>query len=257
MKLLTIAIDDEPLALELLVSYIERTPGVHLVAKFSSAIQALEYIHQSTVDLIFLDIRMPDLNGIELAKIIDQKKGVNKPRIVFTTAYDDYALEGFRVDALDYLLKPFNYVDFSLAVQKAVAYFMLLRNAAQPSFSPDLTTAGNQLIDNGYDDPFLYLRVDHQMVKVEKAKIVYVEGLKDYVKIFVEDQAKPMISLLTLKSLEAKLSSKNFMRLHRSYIVSLDRVTAVTKSSVYIDEQHFSVSEGYREAFEQFLARWK
>ena len=246
MTLNCIAVDDEPLALGLVSKFIERTPFLNLVGKYSGAVDALKAIHTQKIDLIFLDIQMPDLNGIELARVLD--KGADKPRIIFTTAYNQFALEGYKVDALDYLLKPFNYEEFLRAAQKALNYAELLNKpAAQTVIVNEAEHA---------DDKYLFLKVEYQLVRIALDDILYIEGLKDYVKVHLKNVEKAVLSLTSLKALEEKLPSKRFMRIHRSFIVALDKITSMTKNSVQIGKMLITVGDQYKDAFSQFLGKW-
>jgi len=237
-----IAVDDEPLALGLVAAFIEKTPFLTLTGRFSSAVEALEVIHQQEIDIIFLDIQMPDLTGIELARVIE-KSGTPGPRIIFTTAFNQYALDGFRVDALDYLLKPFNYEEFLRAASKAKAYVELLQKAS----------AAN-IIET--KDEYLFLKVEYQLVRIAYDDILYMEGLKDYVKVHLKSDNKPILSLTSLKALEEKLPSNRFMRVHRSFIVNLDKIGAVTRNTIQIGSITIPVSDQYKESFSQFLSKW-
>ncbi|MGF7076776.1 LytR/AlgR family response regulator transcription factor [Mucilaginibacter sp. 3215] len=246
MKIDCIAVDDEPIALKLITSYIEQTPFLNLQGTFGNAIEALKAIHQQPgLQLIFLDIRMADLSGVELARIIEQTGKKKDPRVIFTTAYDQYALEGFKVNALDYLLKPFSFVDFSKAAAKAYDYFEILESA-QNNITPGTPVEKN----------YIYLKVDYQLVKVNIADILYIEGLKDYVKIFLANQDKPLLTLTSLKNLEEKLPASIFLRIHRSFIVSKEAVKSVTKNSVQITNTTIPVTEQYKEVFASFLKDW-
>ncbi|REA62184.1 DNA-binding response regulator [Dyadobacter luteus] len=238
-----IAVDDEPLALGLVASFVEKTPFLELTGKFSSAVEALDFIHKQAVDLIFLDIQMPDLTGIELARVIE-KAGSSAPRIIFTTAFNQYALDGFKVDALDYLLKPFNYEEFLKASTKAKAYVELVRKASQ-----NPATAETK-------DEYLFLKVEYQLVRIAYDDILYMEGLKDYVKVHLKSDQKPILSLTSLKHLEEKLPPARFMRIHRSFIVNLDQIGAVTRNSIQIGQTTIPVSDQYKESFNQFLSKW-
>jgi two-component system response regulator LytT len=248
MTLNCIAVDDEPLALGLVCKFIEQTPFLNLVGRYSGAVDALKAIHTQKIDLIFLDIQMPDLNGIELARVLD--KGADKPRIIFTTAYNQFALEGYKVDALDYLLKPFNYEEFLRAAQKALNYHELLNKPAAPA-----VTVVNNTSEHA-DDNYLFLKVEYQLVRIALDDIMYIEGLKDYVKVHLKGIEKAVLSLTSLKALEEKLPSKRFMRVHRSFIVSLDKVTTMTKNSLQIGKMNIAIGDQYKEAFGQFLGRW-
>ncbi len=247
MTLKCIAVDDEPLALGLLCSFIEQTPFLKLIGKFSNAVEALRAVHENQIDLIFLDIRMPDLSGIELARILDKGNVIDRAGIIFTTAFDQFAVEGYKVNAIDYLLKPFNYVDFSKAANKALTHFELLHSAEDRK---NLNNSGKQ------DEEYLFLKVEYQLVKVALKDIIYIEGLKDYVKIHLAGEAKPLLSLISLKLMEEKLPVRKFLRIHRSYIVSLERIKSVTKNSVNIASINIVITDQYKEAFAGFLIRW-
>ncbi|MDI6045477.1 LytR/AlgR family response regulator transcription factor [Flavobacterium yafengii] len=249
MILKCIAVDDEPLALQIIVSYIEQTPSLVLVGQFSNAIEALKAIHEQDIDLIFLDIRMPDINGIELAKIVEQYRVKGNLRIIFTTAFDQYALDGYKVDALDYLLKPFSFVDFSKSVAKALGYFELIRNPEQEiqKLSPPIPET---------EVAYIYLKFEYQLVRIAVDDIIYVESMKDYVKVFRLSEDKPLLSLTSMKSLEEKLPENKFMRIHRSYIVSLDKIKSATKNSVQIDKITIAVTDQYKDNFMKFFQDW-
>jgi DNA-binding LytR/AlgR family response regulator len=246
MTLNCIAVDDEPLALGLVSKFIEQTPFLNLVGKYSGAVDALKAIHAQKIDLIFLDIQMPDLNGIELARVLD--KGPDKPRIIFTTAYNQFALEGYKVDALDYLLKPFNYEEFLRAAQKALNYAELLNKPARQV----VTTGETEHADENY----LFLKVEYQLVRIALDDILYIEGLKDYVKVHLKNVDRAVLSLTSLKALEEKLPSKRFMRVHRSFIVALNKITSMTKNTVQIGKMSIAVGDQYKEAFSQFVGKW-
>ena len=250
MILNCIAVDDEPLALGLVSSFIEQTPFLNLVGRFSSAVEALRAIHTQKVDVVFLDIQMPDLNGIELARVLDNSK-TNKPRIIFTTAYNQFALEGYRVDALDYLLKPFNYEEFLHAATKALNYAALVEKSNAPG-----AIAAAVAHEERIEDEYLFLKVEYQLVRIALNDILYIEGLKDYVKVWLKSVEKPVLSLTSLKSLEEKLPSKRFMRVHRSFIVSLDKINAITRNALQIGKVNITVGDQYKEAFSQFLNKW-
>jgi two-component system response regulator LytT len=237
-----IAVDDEPLALGLVCAFIEKTPFLSLAGRYSSAVEALQVIHSKHIDVIFLDIQMPDLTGIELARVIE-KAGTKAPRIIFTTAFNQYALDGFRVDALDYLLKPFNYEEFLRAASKAQAYVELLQKASSAA-SPETK------------DEYLFLKVEYQLVRIAYDDILYTEGLKDYVKVHLKSDPKPTLSLTSLKALEEKLPASKFMRVHRSFIVNLDKISAVTRNTIQIGTVTIPVSDQYKENFNQFLSKW-
>jgi len=246
MILNCIAVDDEPLALGLVCSFIEKTPFLNLAGSFSSGVKALEMVHEQPIDLIFLDIQMPDLTGIQLARILDRQPGSAGPRVIFTTAFNNFALEGYKVDALDYLLKPFDYEEFLIAANKGRAYAELVNPA----------TAAAVSLAPAEDGEFIFLKVEYQLVRVAIKDIIYIEGLKDYVKVYLENTSKPILTLTSLKALEQKLSAKLFMRVHRSYIVALDKINSVTKNSLNISQLNIAIGEQYKEAFGDYLSKW-
>jgi len=246
MILNCIAVDDEPLALGLVCAFIKQTPFLNLAGSFSSGVKAMEMIHEQQIDLIFLDIQMPDLTGIQLARILERQPGTAGPRVIFTTAFNNFALEGYKVDALDYLLKPFNYEEFLTAANKGRAYAELLKTA-QPE---------KGAIPAEVDGEYIFLKVEYQLVRVAIKDIIYIEGLKDYVKVYLENTSKPILTLTSLKALELKLPLKQFMRVHRSYIVALDKIHSVTKNSINIGELSITVGEQYKEGFSAYLSKW-
>ena len=242
LLLKTIAVDDEPLALGLVASFVQKTPFLELVGKFGSAVEALKYLHEhpGTVDVAFLDIQMQELNGLELARVL----GPSGPRVIFTTAFSQYALEGYRVDALDYLVKPFNYEEFLRAAGKARAYAELTSQHAAPAGpGPE-------------EEEYLFLKAEYQLVRVALSDVLYVEGLKDYVKVHLKSSPRALLSLMSLKAMEEKLPARRFMRIHRSFIVALDKVEAVRRLTVQIGAITIPVGDQYKEAFLQFLSRW-
>jgi two-component system response regulator LytT len=241
MILNCIAIDDEPPALDLIRRFISQTPFLKLTDSFDNAIEALTFIGKNQVDLIFLDIQMPDLSGIELARILAGRNMPGAPAIIFTTAFDQFALEGYKLDVIDYLLKPFGYDDFIRAASKALKFAEL---TAKPSSQET-------------EEDFIYLKVEFQTVKLACSQITHIEGLKDYAKIFLTSTEKPVLSLITLKALEDKLPKGKFMRIHKSTIISLDKVTSVTKNSVRIGTDTYNVSEQYKDDFANFYSSWK
>jgi len=247
MTINCIAVDDEPLALGLVCAFIEQTPFLNLIGRYSSAVEALVGLQDQKVDLIFLDIQMPNLNGMELARVLDSR-GANKPRIIFTTAYNQFAIEGYRVDALDYLLKPFNYEEFLHASNKALSYLELVNR----SNSAATATAA----EPAEEEEYLFLKIEYQLVRIALNEIMYIEGLKDYVKIYLQDKEKPLLSLTSLKALEEKLPSKRFMRVHRSFIVSLNKINSITRNALQIGKVNITVGDQYKEAFGVFLSKW-
>lgn len=251
MNLNCIAVDDEPLALGLVSVFIQKTPFLNLVGKYSSAVEALQGLHSQQVDVIFLDIQMPDLTGIELARVLSQaQQGSAGPRIIFTTAFNNFALEGYKVDALDYLLKPFNYEEFLRAANKAKAYFELINRPAPAPAAPVASAIPEP------EEESLFLKVEYQLVRVAFKDILYIEGLKDYVKVHLQGNPKPILSLTSLKALEDKLPPRRFMRIHRSFIVSLDKISSLTRNSIQIGTVTIPVSDQYKDTFNQFLSKW-
>jgi DNA-binding LytR/AlgR family response regulator len=228
-----IAVDDEPLALQLIAGYIEKTPGLKLAGKFENPIEASAYLHENKIDLVFIDIRMPDLNGIEFTRSME--KG---PKVIFTTAYEKYAIEGFRLEIVDYLLKPFSYEEFINAVRKAEK---LMKMEQQP---PEKVEANNE---------FLFLKSDYKIKRINFNDILYVEGLKDYVKVYVQNAAKPVVSLTSLKLLETKLPPEKFMRIHRSFIVNLTRIDTIERSRIIFGKAYLPVGDQYKEKFQEYL----
>jgi len=229
-----IIVDDEPLSLDLLEGYVNKTPFLNLIARCNNAFEAIEVINNSRIDLIFLDIQMPDLSGIELSKTL--QKG---PKIIFTTAFEQYALEGFKVEALDYLLKPISYPEFLTAANKAKKWF-------------DLTSNISTVED---EQNSIFVKSEYRLVKIELNKVLYIEGLKDYVKIVSEDQDKAVLSLMSLKSLETKLPVTKFMRVHRSYIVHLDKITTIERNRIVFGKTYIPIADKYKDTFQEFLSK--
>lgn len=229
----TIAIDDEPLALQLVTGYIEKTPGLVLAGGFDNPLDALEFMSREHVDLVFVDIMMPDLSGIEFARSLSKDA-----RVIFTTAYEKYALEGFRLNVVDYLLKPFSYEEFLKAVQKAQKLITLEKG------SSGQVEANNE---------FLFLKSDYKIRRINFNDILYIEGLKDYVKVYVQNAQKPVISLATMKLIESKLPEAKFMRVHRSYIVNLDKIDTIERSRIVFGKTYIPVSDQYKDKFQDFL----
>ncbi|MDP5202113.1 LytTR family DNA-binding domain-containing protein [Flavobacterium sp. DG2-3] len=235
-----IAVDDEPLALKLVETFIHQTPFLELMTTCDNAVDAMGIIRETKPDLVFLDINMPNLSGMELARLLQDQAGP-LPKIVFTTAYNHYAIEGYRVNAVDYLLKPFSYEEFLRASSKVLQ----LSEEASNNFTPIAA-----------DDEFIFLKVEYQWVRISLKDITYIESLKDYVKVHLEDSQKALMSLISLKALEEKLPSSKFMRVHRSFIVSLDKISAISKNSIFIDKIEITVGEQYKEAFKTMVDKW-
>lgn len=246
MKISCVAIDDEPLALDLLTKFIEQTPFLSLQGRFSNAIEALSYINQHEVNLIFMDIQMPDLSGMELARILDGKKDSGTTRVIFCTAYHQFALEGYKVEALDYLLKPYSYEDFLTAATKAYQYFGRIGQ----SMSTSLPSTPSAPAD------YIFLKVEYQLVKVVLKDITHIEAYKDYVKVHLKSKNHPLLSLTSMKNMEELLPKDRFMRVHRSFIVSLDHIDSISKNIIHVGAQQIAVGDLYREQFSEFVSRW-
>ena len=228
-----VAIDDEPLALQQMVSYIEKTPFLKLQGQFESALAVMEYLQHQKVDLMFLDINMPDLSGMDFVKTLK-----DPPGIIFTTAYSEYAVEGFKVNAIDYLLKPISYEDFLKAAQKA---------------NTRLSTGQNSREEISSKEEFLFIKSEYKLIRLRTSEIKYIEGMKEYVRIHLLNQ-KPVMSLISMKKMEEHLSNQNFMRVHRSYIVNLDQVTTVERSRIVFDgKTYIPISDQYKEQFQSYI----
>ncbi len=233
MKLKTIAIDDEPLALRLVSDYISKTPFLELAGSFDNPLDAIDFLSSQSVDLIFVDIQMPDLTGIEFARSLE-----NAPKIIFTTAYEKYAIEGFKLNAIDYLLKPFSYEEFLKAAQKARKQSELEANVL-PSIE-----ANSQ---------FLFLKSEYKIRRINFNDILYIEGLKDYIKVYTTGEDKPVLSLNSIKSLEQKLPEDQFMRVHRSFIVNLNKIDTIERSRIIFGKTYIPVSDQYKDKFQEYL----
>lgn len=224
-----IAIDDEPLALDIIRDFAERVPFLELRQQFTSALKAIDYLQTEKPDLIFLDIQMPDMTGIELLNSLN-----HKPLIIFTTAYSEYALDGFNLRAVDYLLKPFLFERFMQAVLRA----------------KELLDARNPISNNIHDS--FFVKANYQMVKIIFDEILFIEGLKDYLKIRKSDGSN-IVAHKSMKTIMEELPPNKFMRVHRSFIISLDKIDALGKNHVTIGKNKIPVSEFYRDDFNIFL----
>lgn len=233
MKIKCLAIDDEPQALKQIGAYINKTPFLELVALNNSALDALEYISSNKVNLIFVDINMPDLNGMDLVKSLKEK-----PYIIFTTAYSEYAIEGFKVDAIDYLLKPIGYNNFLKAVNKVKSLFDLIELQSEP-----IKTTKDHI----------FVKSEYKLRRIELSEIKYIEGMHEYVRIFLIND-KPVMTLLSMKSIAEQLPSDRFMRVHRSFIVNLERIEVIARNRIIFDKNvYIPVSEQYRAKFQEFI----
>ena len=237
-------VDDEPLAVKLLETFVGRTADLELKGSFTDSIEALDVLAREPVDLLFLDIQMPDLNGMELAHAIDTER----TRVIFTTAFKDYAFESYEVNALDFLLKPIRYIKFQAAVEKARNYFAMKESAN--------TAASQPSQPSNMEDDFIFLRADGELHQIALARILYVEGMKDYLKFFIEGERKPIITHMTMTAAEEMLPEAGFMRINRSYIVSLSHIRSIDRNDcVYIGEQIIRVTEAYKEQFNQYITK--
>lgn len=231
MLLSCIIIDDEPLAVRLLESYVKKTPELELLASFTDSIKAVNAIKALKPDLLFLDIQMPNIDGMELAHCLPEKT-----RVVFTTAFKEYAFESYEVNALDFLLKPIRYNKFLAAVEKA-------RNVVMPS-PPTQPQQPNTV----------FIRVDSEWRNVAIEQIVYVSGMKDYVLFYLDNMAKPLVTHLTMKAVEDMLPKDRFLRIHRSYIIAVDKIQKVDRNDcVYIGKEIIHIPDGYQQTFQAFL----
>ena len=226
-------VDDEPLAQELVASYIEKTPFMELVGKFSSAQDSVKTNLEEDIDVVFLDIHMPQLNGMEFARIVPPTC-----RIIFTTAYDRYAIEGFKVNALDYLMKPISYEEFVGAANKALQWVELRRRADE--------------LDN--NKRYIIVKSEYKQVQIPIDKIQFIEGLKDYVKIYVEGEKNAILTLTSMKTIERYLPAAEFLRVHRSFIVNTSKISIIERNRIVFGNHYIPVSESYKQAFNDYVA---
>jgi len=242
MQINCIVVDDDEASIAYLCNLIDQTPFLNFLSAHSHPLDALSAIKNEDLQLIFLDINMPELNGIELAQIINSKKGGTVPRIIFTSGYERYAIEGYKVEAIDYLLKPIDYKDFINAAYKA---------------KKNLESGVRAISGVDYaENDFIFLRVEYELIKVYLKNIRYMEGFKDYVKIYLINTDGYIKSLTTMKSLEEKLPANAFMRIHRSFIVSLDKIDSITTNMVRIGKAMIPVSTQYKDTFRKFVDQW-
>lgn len=237
MKIINcIIVEDEPLAMKLIEGYVRQTPFLALKASCSSAIEAIQYLNNNEdIELVFLDIQMSDLSGLDFSKTL-------KPhiRIIFATAFEQYALEGYKVNAIGYLLKPFDYSEFLAAANKAMQQF-----SRQEDKMPNKQASAS--------GGFIFVKSEYKQVKISLDDILYIEGLKDYVKIMLRSQDKPILTLMSLKKFEEELPRQQFMRVHRSFIIALDKIDAIERSQVLIREERITVAPQYKDAFDAFM----
>lgn len=223
-------IDDEPLAAGLLRSYAEKTPFLNLIGTFGSALEAMKELRENPAQLLFLDIQMPELSGIEFAKILPPET-----KVIFTTAFQQYAIEGYKVSALDYLLKPISYEEFLKAANRALEWFTV--STKQQTYA---------------EDRFMFVKSDYKLIRVALDDILYIEGLKDYVRIYLADGTKIM-SLMNMKKLEDYLPRPEFMRTHRSYIVHMTKSQSIDRFRIVFGEQYIPISDSYKDDIQQYF----
>ncbi len=230
-------VDDEPLAVELLASYVKKIPFLELCGKYTNATDALHGIGETPVDLLFLDIQMPELNGLELSRMVPENT-----RIVFTTAFNQYAVDGFRVNALDYLLKPISYADFMEACNKALQWFQLLQSNEQPSAA------------KAEEEPTsIFVKSEYKLLQINLDDIRYIEGLKDYVKIYTEQSPHPILSLMNMKAIEQMLPASRFIRVHRSFIVQKSKIREIERNRIIFGDVYIPIGDSYKQAFLDFI----
>ncbi len=235
MMIKCIAIDDEPLALRQISDFIRKTPYLEHAGECKNAFEAIDILNKEAIDLMFVDINMPGLSGMDFIKSLS-----NRPEVIFTTAYSEYAVEGFKVDALDYLLKPIGYNAFLKATNKARSYFETLEKVSQTGE------------DHG---EYLFVKSEYKIVRINLAEIKYIEGMREYVRIYIEN-SRPVMSLMSMKSLEEKLPPDKFMRVHRSFIVNLAKITTIERSRIIFDKEvYIPVSEQYKERFQEYIEK--
>lgn len=230
-----IVVDDEPLAIELLEDFIRKVPFLQLTHTCESALEALEILKKGNVDLMFLDIKMPDINGLDLLKSLKRP-----PVVIFTTAYSEYAVESYNLDAVDYLLKPIPFDRFLRAVNKAREYIEEIHVEPQ-----------SETLTEKAEKDYIFVKANYQILKINFRDILYLEGLKDYVKIYCG--SKPVITNQSMKYFEEKLPAKTFVRVHRSFIVSMDKIASITKNRIVIGDKYIPVSGSFKEAFFQLI----
>ena len=253
-----LAIDDEPLALRQIAAYIAKIPYLELVAATTHALEAQRIITEKQIDLLFVDINMPDLNGMDLVRSLP-----NPPMVIFTTAYAEYAVEGFRLDAIDYLLKPFTFAELSRAAAKAYSLHELKQQALRQSPAPiaevvateALPTPATEEATVTNEKEYLSIKADYKVSLIRTAEIVYIESEGEYVRLHLADGQK-ITTLFRMKKMEEALPAESFMRIHRCYIVNLNRIKSYVRGRVYLDEKEYlPIGENYKEAFRQYIDR--
>lgn len=232
-------VDDEPLAVELLVSYVQRIPFMQLGGQYSNAVDAMKGLTDNPADLVFLDIQMPELNGLELSRMLPETT-----RVVFTTAFEQYAIDGYRINALDYLMKPISYVNFLEASNRALQWFTLLRQKQATAAAAPADEAKS-----------IFVKSEYKLLQIDLDKIKYIEGLKDYVKIYTEDSPHPILSLMNMKSMEQMLPSSRFIRVHRSFIVQKSKIREIDRNRIVFGNVYIPIGDSYKQAFNDFLGK--
>lgn len=241
MKLTCVIIDDEPLAASLLESYAMKTPFLEVKGKYNSALNAMNSLHNEPVQVLFLDIQMPELSGMEFSKMLPPET-----KVIFTTAFEQYAVDSYRVNALDYLLKPISYSDFLKAAQKAYQWFELLQRKNE---EPAVTSGTENEVER------IFVKTEYKLVQIELNRILYIEGLKDYVKIYLEGETHPVLSLISMKMVEDMLPSSRFVRVHRSYIVQPEKIKVIERNRIVFGKEYIPISDNYKQKFFDFLAQ--
>ena len=231
MILNCLIIDDEPLAAQLLATYAQKTPFLHLVGTYNSAVTAIKDIRDKQIDLLFLDIQMPELSGLEFASILPQNI-----QIIFTTAFSQYAIQSYKYNAVDYLLKPISYEDFLKASNKA-----LERSEASHAMKREPS------------DRFIFVKSEYKLIRVDYDDILYVEGLKDYVKIYLDGDKKPVMSLMNMKRIEDSLPAPEFLRTHRSYIVHMSKIHHIDRFRIVFGDNFIPISDSYKDEVQKYL----
>ncbi len=227
-----IAIDDEPLSLAQISNYISKIPYLELVGKCRDALEAMKIISETQVDLMFVDINMPDLNGLDFVRSLNQK-----PKVIFTTAYSEYAIEGYKVEAVDYLLKPFSFQDLLGAADRA-----------RRLIEDKPTTEELKVQDNS-----IFVKSEYRITRIDVSDIKYVESMGEYLRIFLEGQPKPLMPLMSMKRMEEILPAKNFMRVHRSFIVNLDKIQEISRMRIIFDDVYIPVGDNYKQKFMEYI----
>lgn len=245
-------IDDEPLALSLLESYVKKTNILELCGRYSNAVEAIGGLQKNPVDLVFLDIQMPDLNGLDFSRHIN----TDNTCIVFTTAFSQYALEGYKVNALDYLLKPISYADFVGAVAKAQRWYERNQLAKQNELAKMPATNEKEAVQADVvsaNAGYMFVKSDYKLLRINFDDVIYIEGLKDYVKIYTETTSKAILCLSSMHSMEKALPETSFFRVHRSYIVNVNKVKVLERGQIVFGDKYIPISDSYKDKFMAYL----